>query len=347
MSSVLAILVAALMVGSCSTRTFKESKTSERDEAYDTEFPSRPDSKELQSISQSVCTITCIGSYKVFPFDDTERVVRSDVNDLLLQRKSASAYFSDNSVRGTATVITNDGTRIGFLTCAHVVEFPDTAIEFRTEPDGRATKYIRSVDVKMKQFNFISPFPEDGSVEIITLDREKDLAVVGKMLQTELGRGFPPIHYSLGHADELGWGTFVYVFSYPAGIKMVTSAIVSSPRKDAAGTFYIDGVLSPGTSGGIVLALRNGVPNFEIVGIVRVVPARITYFLAPGDSVAKEYDEHAPYTGSAFVRKRTDLETGVTKCIPAEVVRSFLEQHKEQMAKVGYDCSDFLKSKGN
>jgi hypothetical protein len=124
---------------------------------------------------------------------------------------------------------------------------------------------------------------------------------------------------------------------------MLTNAIVSSPRKDAEGSFYIDAVLSQGSSGGIVLAIRDGIPNFETVGIVRVVPARFSYFLAPGDSAAEEYEQYIPYKGDVFVRKRTDLETGVTKCVSAESVRRSLERAKEQMAGRGYDCSGFLK----
>lgn len=339
------VAFSAMVTFSCSTQTYKESNPAKRDELYDSEFPKKPVSKELQQISESVCTINCIGSYKIFPLDENERVLRSELNEELLRKKSPTAFFADNSVRGTATVISNDGNKIAFITCAHVVDFPDTVIAYHVGPDGRATKYIRSVAVKKKQFNFISPFPEDGSVEIVYLDSETDIAVVGRSIQTELGRGFPPIRFGLGKAKELEWGTFVYVFSFPAGIKMLTNAIVSSPRKDAEGSFYIDAVLSQGSSGGFVLAIRDGIPNFETVGIVRVVPARFSYFLAPGDSAAEEYEQYIPYKGDVFVRKRTDLETGVTKCIPAESVRRSLERAKEQMARRGYDCSGFLKPK--
>jgi hypothetical protein len=336
-------VVIALEAFSCSAPAYKESGRAAHDGTYDSEFPGQPVSKQLQQISESICTINCIGSYRIYPFNESERLVRADVNEQVLLKKSSSAFFSDNAVRGTATVITNDGSKIALLTCAHVVNFPDTAIAYHVGPDGRATKYVSSVAVKMKQFNFISPFPEDGAVEIVFVDSEADLAVVGRSLQSQMARGIPPIRFGLGRAKELDWGTFVYIFSYPAGIKMLSSGIVSSPRKDVEGTFYIDATVSQGSSGGIVLAIHNGIPNFQVVGVVRVVPAKFTYFLAPEDSVAAQYDPYSPYKEDAFVRKRTDLEAGVTKCIPAEIVRRTLEQHKEQMARRGYDCAAFLK----
>jgi hypothetical protein len=216
---------------------------------------------------------------------------------------------------------------------------------FHAGPDGRPTKYIRSLAVKMKQFNFVSPFPEDGTVEIVYVDTLADIAVLGKSVQTQLARGIAPIRYRLGNARELNWGTFVYVFSYPAGIRMLTNAIVSSPRKDADGTFFIDASSNQGSSGGIVLAIRNGIPNFEVVGLVRVVPAKFSFYLAPGDSATEEYDPYSAYKGNAFVQKRTDLESGVTKCISAESVRKSIERHREQIVRRGYDCSEFLKQR--
>ena len=337
-------LVFALIVASCSTQTYRDTNVRPSGEPYNSEFPDRPSSKALEQISRSVCSINCIGSYRVYPFDENEHVLRSDVNEQLLQRNLPNTYFSDNSVQGTATVISNDGTKICFITCAHVVNLPDTVVAYHVGPNGRATKYVRSVAVKVKQFNFISPFPEDGSVEVVAIDSEKDIAILGKRLQSDFGKGVAPIPCSLGDAKELNWGTFVYVFSYPAGVRMVTRAIVSNPHKDTTGSFYIDAVLNQGSSGGVVLAIRGGIPNFEVVGIVRIVPARFSYFLAPEDSVALQYDRYTPFEGKTFVRKRTDIETGVTKCIPAEVVRAFLDQNKDQMARQGYDCSVFLKS---
>jgi hypothetical protein len=341
--SIFLVTLVGVIAFSCSTQPYKETKVKEKEAGYSSEFPSRPTSKVLAQISESVCTINCIGSYRIYPFDESERVLRTDVNEQLLRNKMSSSFFSDNSVRGTATVISNTGGKIAFLTCAHVVDFPDTILVYHVAPDGRTTKYLRSVAVKTKQFNFISPFPEDGDVDVVYLDAERDIAVLGKTIQTEIARGIPPIRFGLGNASDLNWGSFVYVFSYPAGVKMVTDGIVSSPHKDQQGSFYIDAAVTQGSSGGIVLAIRNEIPHFEIVGVVRVVPATFSYYLAPSDSAAAEYEKYWPYKGDAFVRKRTDLELGVTKCISAETVRRSLQADKDRLATEGYDLTEFLK----
>ena len=343
--SILMVVAAGFFAFACSTKPIKETEVKEKESGYSSVFPDKPTSEALARISESVLTINCIGSYRIYPFGDSEQVLREDLNDESLRTKLSSSFFSDNSVRGTATVISNVGGKIAFLTCAHVVDFPDTVYAYHVGPDGRTTKYLRSVAIKMKQFNFISPFPEDGSVNVLYVDTEKDIALLGKSLETELARGIPPVRCRLGNALDLNWGSFVYVFSYPAGVKMLTDGIVSNPHKDAEGSFYIDAAVSQGSSGGIVLAIRDEIPHFEIVGIVRIMPARFSYYLAPSDSAAAEYEKYWPYEGDVFVRKRTDLEVGVTKCASADAVRRSLRSDQDKLAAEGYDLTEFLKQK--
>ena len=45
--------------------------------------------------------------------------------------------------------------------------------------------------------------------------------------------------------------------------------------------FLVDAVFNRGYSGGIVLAIRDGVPNFELVGLVKSVPAEYEYVMKP------------------------------------------------------------------
>ncbi|MCK7529466.1 MAG: hypothetical protein MZV64_73895 [Ignavibacteriales bacterium] len=53
---------------------------------------------------------------------------------------------------------------------------------------------------------------------------------------------------------------------------MVTKAIVSNPSRDESGSFLVDAVVNNGMSGGLVLAIKDGVPNFEMVGMIQWVP---------------------------------------------------------------------------
>jgi hypothetical protein len=218
---------------------------------------------------------------------------------------------------------------------------PDTVISFYRDPDRRPTKYIRSIAIKIKQFNFVSPLPEEGSVDIVAYDASTDIAVVGKKVSSQFALGIPTFRYRLGRAGELNWGTFTYVLSCPAGVKMVTPALASLSTRDPEESFFIDAVLGTGSSGGIVLAIRDGVPNFELVGLVRVVQARFSNLLVPKDSGEEVYDSGVPYAGEAYVTKKVDLEYGVTKCISAEAIRLSLERNMKHLIDEGYDLMWF------
>ena len=87
---------------------------------------------------------------------------------------------------------------------------------------------------------------------------------------------------------------------------MITKAIVSSPRRDEAGSFLVDAVINPGFSGGFVLAIRDGVPNFELIGMVQWVPEEDESLLYPENLKTKtSYNPVVPYKGNLYVRKHS------------------------------------------
>ena len=65
------------------------------------------------------------------------------------------------------------------------------------------------------------------------------------------------------------------------GHKMITRGIVSNTRDDKSDSFLIDALFNRGFSGGIILAIRDGVPNFELVGMAKSVSAKNEYLLTP------------------------------------------------------------------
>jgi hypothetical protein len=118
---------------------------------------------------------------------------------------------------------------------------------------------------------------------------------------------------------------------------MVTKAIVSSPNKDKRGAFLVDAVSTPGFSGGIALAIRDGVPNFELVGIVKLVSGRSSFTLVPPtEDGMPDYDPLVPYTGQIFVQKRTEIEYGIVQAVPIETVLEFIDAHRSDIAARGY-----------
>jgi hypothetical protein len=133
------------------------------------------------------------------------------------------------------------------------------------------------------------------------------------------------------------------MFGYPAGYRIVTKAIVSSPNRDRYGSFLTDAVFNRGFSGGIVLAIRDGVPNFELVGMMKLVPGHQHYYLTPakeGEQV--DFESNVPFKGDMYAESRTDIIYGVAPAIPSELIIDFLKTNQQKLIDQGYDLRSFL-----
>ncbi len=331
------VLAAALLSLSCGVSVYREVYPTLVDGKYDSEFPYRGCSAQLEEIGESVKMVNSIAYYRTYTFGAEERIRPGAVTRELLRASEAHSVMSSSQASGTATVITSDNRRVVLLTCAHVVGFPDTIISFHIGIDHRSTGFIHTISFKEKQTNYVAVFPEGGELDILAMDREVDVALLGKTFDAEPFPRPRVFMYPAGKARDLEWGTFVYLFGYPTGHKMVTKAIVSSPNKDKRGAFLVDAVFTPGFSGGIALAIRDGVPNFELVGIVKLVSGRSSFILAPpADDAMPDYDPLVPYTGDVYVQKRTEIEYGIVQAVPVEAVLEFIDAHRSDLASRGY-----------
>ncbi len=347
--SLAALAVLTCLLQGCSPRLegSRDAAAPVADGRYDSEFPTQPVSRYLAQITVSVLRLNSVAYYKTYSFGQHERVTTTGLAPGVLEAHESTSMYSSNTTSGTATVIASEGRRIALLTCAHVVSFPDTIYGYQYGPDHRPTAYLASVSVQKRLALYIASLPEGGVVEILAADRSLDLAVVGHTYEEALPLLPPVIDYPLGHAGDLDWGTFVYLFGYPSGNRVVTKAIVSSPHKDKRESFLVDAVFGRGFSGGICLAMRDGVPHFEIVGLIKMVPARTMNVVTPGrDHVADELDVETPYEGPFFIERRTEIEYGVTQAVSAEVVRSFLESNRQALAAKGFFLERILGSSG-
>jgi hypothetical protein len=312
----------------------------ELDGVYDSEFPSVPTSARLAEISESVRMINAIAAYRTYQFPMSAKIRASSLNMPYLTDRAEKVIFQNRRASGTGLLVSVQSFRLALLTCAHIVDFADTLLTFYTGPDKKMTDIVRTISIKEGQDFYVAGIPGARRMEILAADRELDLAVVGKQFNDQLPPSLSSIRYPLGKAKELGWGTFVYVFGYPAGFRMVTHAIVSSPNRDAAGTFLLNAGFKPGYSGGAIFALRDGVPNFEVVGLVKASKGSIEYTMSPtheGDFF--EGDLTTPYTGDLYVERRTDLDHGVAEAISAEDIMEFLARNHAALRTLGYDIT--------
>jgi hypothetical protein len=333
----LIVSLASLLSLSCGTSVYREVYPTLVDGKYDSEFPYRGCSAQLEEIGESVKMINAIAYYRTYTFGAEERIRPEAVTKDLLAASGGRSMMSSSQASGTATIITCADRRVVLLTCAHVVGFPDTVTSFHIGPDHHSTGYIHTISIKEKQTNYVAVFPEGGELDILAIDKDLDVALLGKRFDSEPFPRPRVFMYPAGRARDLEWGTFVYLFGYPTGHKMVTKAIVSSPNKDRRGAFLVDAVFTPGFSGGIALAIRDGVPNFELVGIVKLVSGRSSFSLVPppGDGTP-DYDPLVPYTGEIYVQRRTEIEYGIVQAVSVETVLEFIDAHRSDLAARGY-----------
>ncbi len=333
----LTLIPAALVSLSCFSGVTREPYQPPADGLYDSEFPYRRSSKELEQISESVKMVTAIAYYRTFSFGPEEHILPSILTPEFLAGREKESVLVNKSLSGTATIIWAEGRRVALLTCAHIVAFPDTELTYHLGSDWHPTPFLKTFSVKERQLNFVGILPEGGALDILAMDKGADVAILGKQFDQAPSIPLSVFPYPVGRASELEWGSFLYLFGYPSGYRMVTKGIVSSPNRDRRGGFLTDAVIGGGFSGGIAVAIRDGVPNFELVGMVKMVSARTSNVLRPPrEEGLVEYDPTVPYTGDVYVERDTDIEYGVSQAVPIEAILDVLEANRTALVARGY-----------
>jgi hypothetical protein len=256
---------------------------------------------------------------------------------------------------GTATLAYLRNNKMAFLTCAHIVNFPDTIITYYKDEENEDTDIIKAFIQKIRQTNNVINQPVANDFDILLVDDENDLAIIGKefewaemySIQQEINKRFNKplrvLDLPLGKAEELDWGDFVYIIGFPLSKKMVSRAIVSSPNYDKNHSFILDAYLQKGISGGVVLAIRDGIPNFEIVGIARGVSGRTEYLVVPDiEDKPSAWELLEPYRGEIFRKKHEFIEPGMTYSISIETILDFIDDHENELKDKGYNTNFFF-----
>jgi Trypsin-like peptidase domain len=334
-------LLGIAILTSCAQRIYKVAYPTLNDGKYDTEFPYKNCSSQLKEISKSIKLLNCMAFYKTYMFAEISLVNTGNIDTAISNELFTEEFYSHRPVSGTATLIAKAHNKTMLLTCAHILDFPDTIYTYYKN-DNAEDNILQSISIKEELKIYVNDIPNGDKLEILALDSEKDLALLG--LDVGSSREFISIFdYPRGNSKELNWGSFVYIMGYPIGNKMITRGIVSNPEDTHKGSFLIDALFNKGFSGGLVLAIRDGVPNFEFVGLARSVSAQYNYILVP----AKEHHEYSynpkiPYQGKTYVMLKEEINYGVTHAITVEEIVKFLKRNQSNLMKKGYDLSSFL-----
>ncbi|MDX1637778.1 MAG: serine protease [Balneolaceae bacterium] len=293
---------------------------------YTSAFPYRDISDQLNSVYRSVKRITITGVYRIYYFEN-QPVTLQQVRGGNLKKLASRSITKDQSVAGTAISIAQDRRVTTLLTCAHIVQFPDTVIEYVSSNTEPQSEWIQTVAIKHDQRNLINDDRYLAPFEIKSVNSADDLALIQVPMDYEPRIDLQPLSIPLGNSRDLKWGSFVLVGGYPKGSAVITRGIVSSPNRTERGDFLTDALFNPGMSGGIILASRDRFTSFEWVGIANTASAEQEYLLVPdpGDQPSEKLLE--PYGGYPYVEKKTRVAYGITQAVPTADIIDFLNEN--------------------
>ncbi len=337
-----------IITSGCNRQVVQTSSTSIIDGRYDLAFPFGGNADALKEILKSVKLINATAYYQSYLFPLSAKVTNADINPKMLKEGGyETSVFNDFAV-GTATIIYNQNRRIAVLTCDHVVNFADTLVTYYKMAENSNYQYIHRISFKKRERFFIADMRQGDAFEVIASDPDLDLAVLGKELL------FPPSNisvfdYPLGHAEELEWGNLLYLIGFPSGKKMITTGIVSDPNRNSNHGFLVDALFNRGFSGGIALAIRDGYPNFELVGVVNAVSAENEVVLVPNEfkNGYSDLPLNTPYEGDIFASNRKKINYGISFGISIESIRNFLDSHRLELENRAFQVDNFFRKSTN
>lgn len=336
------LVMGLMLLNACALRNTPV-VTFQADGNYDTEFPAANCAAQIEQAGSSIRLLNSIAYYKSYKFDENQRILLKDIDKNILNTKSEKITYFNNTASGTATVILSDPLKIAFLTCTHIIDFPDTIIHY-LDIEGQRRQFIQSIAFKEMQSNYITDLPAGEDLEVLLKDKGNDIAILGRRFSSPQNEIIPVFPFKLGKARDLQWGSFVYLMGFPRGYKMVTHGLVSDPRRGRDGSFLVDALFNRGFSGGIVLAIRDGVPNFELVGMAKSAAAEYQVVIKPPENIdLSRYDIQTPYTGELYLETRADIQYGITNIVAIETILNVLRQNQKRLANLGYDFSEFLR----
>lgn len=124
---------------------------------------------------------------------------------------------------------------------------------------------------------------------------------------------------------------------------MVTRGIVSKSESNR-NVFLIDALFNKGFSGGIVLALRDGIPNFEIVGMIQSASATSKNILVPSKKSHENiYAVNEEYLGAVYAEKDKRITYGITYATSIDAIVDFYKSRRNELSNLDYDLDSFFK----
>jgi hypothetical protein len=333
-------LVIVVVISACVSNKIKKTGKVSAESKYSSEFPIGNVTNELEKISLSVKKVYSVSSYTTYQFKRDAKITGYHLHQGTYKKLAWGVISTNETVLGTATILGLTNYRAALLTCAHVVSSPDTLFTYFESTGEDPSHYIQSFSLKEKQENWVRDLSSCGPFTVLAFDITSDIAILGKNCES-LTDTIIPFPYPAGSAKDLGWGSFVYIFGYPMGNQVITKGITSPAPKRPMGDFSVDALLNKGYSGGVILAFRNELPDFELVGIIKTVNSTREEFLKPS-SDQQRTPEWLPYKGDAYVGTSDNIQYGLNAVVPFEAILDFYKKNRRDLILQGYNLDHFF-----
>ncbi|MBL1214007.1 MAG: trypsin-like peptidase domain-containing protein [Ignavibacteriae bacterium] len=336
------IFICWVLLSSCSGNK-SITTTNTYDGKYDGVEPNEGAVQSFDEMWKSVKLINSIAYYNSYSFSYEENITDEKFYQNKVELKQfPKSFYTDNSA-GTAVILTNNNGNLLLLTCAHVVNFPDTVITYYADKSGEPLESIESFSIKIDQDNYVSDLPNNGYVKIIAFDDGIDAALLGGKFLSDKLLKHKPLQFNYGNSDEIDWGNKVYIFGYPMNRKMITSGMVSLYESNPDDYFLIDAVFNRGMSGGVVMAVRDGAPNYEIVGMIKSSPADSKIVVKPF-GIDDEYSNipKGVFKGKLKIEIEKEMKYGISKVISINAIKNFVAENSDLINDAGYQLPRFV-----
>lgn len=330
-----------VFLSSCSSST-KFNYAFLSDGKYDPTVGNANPSEELNRISKSIKLINSIAFYKKYSFPSTSNYRLKDINKNVLEDFSTSISTFNKDASGTAIIIAQNSNSVLLISSAHILTFPDTLISYYSYKSGIKSEYVESISFKVGSSNYAS-FTQSGELDIISINEEIDVAILSGKLKSNSNIELSVFPYKFGNSSELDWGTFAYVMGFPLHNKSITTGTISKPEKSNQKFFVIDVSANRGSSGSPVIAIRDGIPNFELVGMISWVPSDKYLFLQPSQlQNNQQYQPDTKYTGDLFIGENEIIRYGITKAVMIDEIKKFILDKKDLLNQNGFNVDDIF-----
>jgi len=326
-----AFAIVLIFLSSCKpTETITQNKPVDAGYYYNGQNNTRIASS-IKKVLESVNKLDVIAFYKTWHFQKDSLFTKAFISNSKADNIALNVRVSNESASGTATTIYYNNGLAGFITCAHILEYPDSVFTYYDEDHAMA----KSLSVKVKHQIFISGINSGAPVEIVLMDTKNDLAFLKKETYSD-EIILSPLKTKIGSTNKFEWGTEIYILGYPQGNLMLTKGNVSIDNNTHK-RFLSDAIFNRGISGSPVFALNNNSNSFDWVGIASSASANTLTYLRPEQTISENIMAQNPYFGNDIIDEKILINYGITYSISMEEIIIFIARNKMLLRKAGFD----------